>query len=119
MPEWDQCFLVLQPSAAKVFAVAWLKKVEELLKERGSEIPDAELLREAFKVTYEKSSSLPVKDQRYRLVTLYCVLDLFGVYHPYGSMVDRTVKARGWSDSTWDIYLRLLRRHGLEFNFGR
>ena len=115
--EWDQRFSVLRPSAAKVFAIAWQKRITALLQERGSDILSVELVQEAFKATLAESSSLPVRDKQYRLVTLHCAMDLLAVYHPYGSILDRTLKSRGWTDSTYGRYYSLLRRHGLEFSF--
>lgn len=117
MSKWDQRFLALRPSAAKVFAIAWQRKIDDLLRQQGSEALDGELLYKAFTVTVEESSSLPIRDKVYRLITLRCAISLLALYHPHGNTVDRTERARGWSDQIWGRYLSLLRRHGIVISY--
>ena len=115
MTKWNPIFLTLPPSAAKVFAIAWEKKIVALLEERGLQTPNGEVLEEAFKVTVEKSSSLPVRDFEYRLLTLHCAISLLASYHFYGETIDSSLKPCGWSDEVYNRYFRLHRRHGIKF----
>ena len=115
--EWNQRFLVLRPSAAKVFAITWQKNVAELLKVRGFDPADATpVLREAFEVTVARSSSLPVRDDAYRMITLHCAVMLLANYHPHGRHIDKDLRPFG-GDRVLSRYLKVLRRHGLEMMF--
>lgn len=116
--EWNQNFLVLRPSAATVFVIAWQKKTAKLLQERGTDPADVgTVLGEAFEATLTESSSLPVRDKVYRNLTLHLAVTLMATYHPYGKGIDNRVRPMGWTDSVWNRYLLLLKRHGLEFKF--
>lgn len=116
--EWNQNFLVLCPSAATVFAIAWQKKTAGLLQERGVDPSNVStVLEEAFKATVTESSSLPVRDKVYRNLILHLAVTLMAAYHPYGKGIDNRVRPMGWTDSVWNRYLLLLKRHGLEFKF--
>lgn len=115
MTEWSPNFLVLRPSAAKVFAIEWQKRITALLEERKNQEVNSEVLQESFKTTVEESSSLPVRDHVYRLITLHCAVFLLAFYHLYGDTIDTKVKAYGWADTTYGRYFRLLRRHGIGF----
>ena len=115
---WNQNFLALRPSAAKVLAIAWQKKTGEILHERGIDPAAAgTVLEEAFRATVAESSSLPVRDKVYRRLTLHLAVTLMAAYHPYGESIDDRVRPMNWTDSVWNRYLLLLKRHGLEFKF--
>jgi hypothetical protein len=116
--EWNQNFLVLRPSAAKVLAVAWQKKAAGLLQERGIDPSNANtVLGEAFEATVAESSSLPVRDKVFRNLTLHLAITLMAAYHPYGKGIDNRMRPMGWTDTVWNRYLLLLKRHGLEFKY--
>lgn len=114
MSDWSPDFLALRPSAAKVFAIAWHKKATALLEERKISAINSEILQEAFQKTFNESSSLPVRDQICRLLTLHCAVLLLANYHPHGKDVDKSVRPMRWSDSIWNRYLKMLHQHGLE-----
>ena len=115
MSAWDERFVASEPSAAKIFAVAWVKNIENSLKARGMGKVDSSLLRETYHATIKESSSLPVGDEECLEVTLLCAVNLLTFYHPFGFGFSNVLGyGPGWSQRTYETYFTLLREHGLK-----